>query len=325
MSMNNSGGKDILILAAIVVVVIISWISSDGNEAGTRDEKPVLQSSVLTTSKSSVIISARTREPNKRQEERLIEREIKQVQKELEKIQKELEKLEKFGDASPYKDQVIIVKRTTGPRSTNVDKEYIELRASVKNTSDISLIGWRLKSAVSGRSVEIEEASYLPYLGQVNTELPVNVKAGDTVFVTTGRSPIGVSFRVNKCSGYYQQFQKFTPRLKEQCPEPEDEILSYEGDRGIFIDNACMDFVERIPRCEIKVITLPKTLSHACQQAIFDEISYNRCITKHKDDSDFVQPQWRIYLKREVELWRDKRAIITLLDQNGKTVDVYAY
>lgn len=217
------------------------------------------------------------------------------------------------------------MKRTTGPRADNVDKEYVEIRASKENTSIISLKGWRLKSAISGRSLEIEEASYLPNFGQVNTELPVNLKAGDKAFITTGRSPIGVSFRVNKCSGYYQQFQRFTPRLKEQCPEPEDEIFSYEGDQSIFIDNACLDFVERIPRCEIRVSNIPKELSFTCQQAIADEISYNSCITNHKDDDDFIKPEWRIYLKRESELWREKREIIVLLDQNGKTVDIYAY
>ena len=322
--MSNSGGKDILILVTIVVVVIIVWISSGGDGASKRDVKTASQSSVLTTSKNTTI-STRTREREKQREEQLIEREIKKAQEELEKAQEELEKLEKFGDASPFKGQVTIAKRTTGPRSTDINKEYIELRASSKNTGVISLSGWRLRSAVSGRSVEIEEASYLPRFGEVNTELPVNLKAGDKVFVTTGRSPIGVSFRVNKCSGYYQQFQKFTPRLREQCPDPEDEILSYEGDRNIFIDNTCMDFVERIPRCEIKVSSLPFELSFTCQQAIFEEISYNSCITKHKDDSDFIQPEWRIYLKREAELWRDKREVITLLDQNGKTVDIYAY
>lgn len=323
--MNNSSGRDVLILIAIVVVVVVVWISSKPEGSESRYAKTVSQSSELSLPRNTSIQDPRAREREKQKETRYIEREIKQAQRELEKVQEELEKLEKFGDASPYKGQVTIVKRSTGPRSRDINKEYIELRASAKNTGVISLRGWRLRSAVSGRSVEIKKASYFPYLGQVNTELPVNLKAGDKVFVTTGRSPIGVSFRVNKCSGYYQQFQKFTPRLKEQCPDPEDEILSYEGDPSIFIDNACMDFVERIPRCEIKASALPKELSFMCQQAIIDEISYNSCITKHKDDSDFIQPQWRIYLKREVELWRDKREIITLLDQNGKTVDIYAY
>lgn len=322
--MSNSGGKDLLILVAIIIVAVVSWISVDENGDSSRDAKTLTQPSVLRTTKSSTQ-SIRERELTKQQGERQIEREIKQAQEELEEAQEELVKLEKFGDSSPYKDRVTIVKRTSGPRSEDVDREYVEIRASSKNTSSISLKGWRIKSLISGRSLEIEKASYLPRFGEVNTELTVNLKPGDKMFVTTGRSPIGVSFRINKCSGYYQQFQKFTPRLKEQCPDPEDEILSYEGDRSLFIDNECLDYIERIPRCEIKATNLPKTLSYICQQAIVDEISYNSCIANHKNDDDFIQPEWRIYLKREEELWREKREIIILLDQNGKTVDAYSY
>lgn len=322
--MDNSGGKDILILVAIIAVVLVSWVSSDESRSDARNSSAQSPSTELSSSRSRSS-GTQTREPSTRQEERQIEREIKQAQEDLEKAQEELVKLEKFGNSSPYKGKVTIVKRTSGPRADDVDKEYVELRASKENASVISLKGWRLKSLISGRSLEIEEASYLPHFGQVNTELPVNLRAGDKIYVTTGRSPIGVSFRVNKCSGYYQQFQKFTPRLKEQCPDPEDEILLYEGDRNIFIDNECLDFVERISRCEIRTSNIPKTLSFTCQEAIADEIGYSSCVEKHKDDDDFIQPEWRVYLKREAELWREKREIIALLDQDGKTVDVYSY
>ena len=61
------------------------------------------------------------------------------------------------------------------------------------------------------------------------------------------------------------------------------------------------------------------------RSAIIEEINYNACIDKHKDDSNFIENEWYLYLKREFELWRRERELIVLFDNSGKVVDHITY
>ncbi len=258
-------------------------------------------------------------------EEQRIERQIAEAEAELALVEARLEEIEKYGEESPYKGMITIARSMGGPRSKDVSREYVQLNANRQNESRVNISDWRLQSSVTGRGAEIGDAVGLFFSGEPNAETPLYLKPNEKAYIITGRSPIGESFQVNKCSGYFNQFQTFYPNISSRCPTPEEEIEYYTRDRSIFSDDACLDFVERIPRCTVQTKQLPLNLSFACQDAILEEISYNSCIEKHKDDADFYSGDWRVYLKRSNELWKDKREIILLLDENGKTVDYYTY
>jgi len=220
---------------------------------------------------------------------------------------------------------VVIQKRKAGGLAKPADSALFCNTAGRNNDSSINISNWRLVSPISGKNLALGEAVHLIFSGSVNERQSVIFRPGDTAYVTTGRSPVGYSFLVNKCSGYFTQFQKFYPSLSKKCPLPKDEILDFDGDQSIFIDNQCMDFVNRIRRCTVSTAPTPLWMSSACQEAIVEEINYNSCIEKHKNDADFRVPEWRLYLRRDSELWREKREIIKLLDENGKTVDYITY
>lgn len=319
--------KDALMLVGLIVVLGIAWFTSGGvSDNSVSQQRSLFDARYFDASFQNSIgeSSDKLSEEEKIQSTREIEREVVKIQKELALVQKELEKIERFGENSTFKGKVKIVSGAGSARATDVNREYIIIEADRNNTSRISIEGWRIESIITGRGATIEEASYLPRIGEINTELPVNLTPGDRAIITTGRSPIGVSFRINKCTGYFEQFQQFFPALRRICPLPEEEILSTEYP-SILIDNACMDLVERTPRCQIRATKLPATLSFECQTSIIEEINYPSCIDKHKNDSDFVGNEWRIYLKRDLELWRGKREIIILFDQNRKVVDTLSY
>jgi len=316
--------RDAIIIIAIVVGLAV--ISTTVRNSENFQSDFVKNGSVQTYSPPQNQTSEEEVEViTKEEEQQMIESEIIKIQAELAQVEKELEQVEKYGETSPYKGMVTMRKSAAALRSTNADKERIQLDASNKNESKVTITGWRLESAITGRSVSIPKAVYLVFAGSSNSKLPVLLMPGDTAYITTGRSPIGQSFKVNKCTGYYTQFQTFVPSISRKCPLPEEEILFYTRDTSIFLENDCMDFVDRMSRCRIPTKALPLTLSYACQEAIIDEINYNSCVDKHKNDEDFRIPDWRIYLRRDTELWRDKRELIKLLDENGKTVDYYSY
>ena len=317
--MKNSSMKDIAILIALIVVVILSWIT--GTNKGITGQ-PTIPGVSLEVTRSNTSFYGRTSASNASSD--VEEAVVIRTQTEIDAVEYALQSIELFSEKSPYEGMVTIDKRSLGPRNTSPEQEYIRFIASRQNSQKIPISGWRIESVITGRSLAIPEASYLPRSGVVNNKLPVWLEPGDTVILSTGRSPIGVSFRTNLCTGYFTQFQTFNPSLEERCPDAENEILFYTGDRSVLVDNACIDFVERIGRCDI-AIKVPILLSPLCHDVIGLEINYNSCVDHHKDSASFVGNDWRLFLKREEELWRSKRELLKLVDQNGKVVDVYSY
>ena len=310
----------------IVIVIIIGLGIVSGAVRNSGGVRPLIvsnSSSSIKAPKEKTV--KKEKELTEKQKQRALEKEIAQIQAELARVEEELEIIELYGEKSPYAGLVKMRKSSGTLRTTDVDREYIQLDAGKDNDSKIVITDWKITSSITGRTVTIPEAVHLVFSGSSGSEQPVVLNPGDRAYITTGRSPIGPSFLVNKCTGYYTQFQKFTPSISSKCPLPEDEILAYTRDQSIFIDNACMDFVDRMRKCRINTKPLPLTLSFTCQDAIIEEINYSSCVDKHKDDEDFRVPDWRIYLKRDDDLWRDKREVIKILDEEGRTVDYYSY
>jgi hypothetical protein len=222
---------------------------------------------------------------------------------------------------SSLKD-LVSISNYSSAKQTDPDKEYIKIKVSRNAKEKISISNWRLESATTGAGDTLGKGAYLPYSGRVNTEQDIFLSAGDEVIVTTGRSPVGVSFKINKCTGYFSQFQDFVPTLRKQCPEPIDDLPNFGP--GTTFDQ-CYDFVERLRKCKVYLQSPPGGVGGACQEYITTKINYNTCVDKHKDDSDFPKGEWRVYLGRDQELWKRKREVIKLLDQNGDVIDSVTY
>jgi len=207
-------------------------------------------------------------------------------------------------------------------RAEDARTEYVEIFASYNNTQPINITGWKLKSAISGKTVTIGSGVYLPFSGAVNREDNIFLNPGDRAIVTTGHSPKGVSFRLNTCTGYFEQFQDFTPALPQQCPRPGNEDLTINP--GV-LNDTCIDYIEQLPACFAHIKAIPFGFSAECSEYINKNIHYSGCLKLHKDDPGFYKTEWRIFLKRDAELWKQKRETIKLLDTKGKTIDSLSY
>lgn len=252
------------------------------------------------------------------------EDEIDKVGENLDLIEVELEKAKSKSEASIFQGEIEIASYSRAKDKTP-DKEYIRLKVSRNASENINITGWRLQSPLTGVDVPIGEGAYLPYSARVNPELAIFVKPSEEIYIVTGRSPIGVSFRTNLCTGYFEQFQDFEPRLSKDCPRPIDDIYRVTQVGGGLKGDACIDFVEDLNRCEIYLRSVPQNIGGACQTYVTEKVNYNTCVDLHKDDGDFKGDEWRVYLGRTEELWKEKREIIKLIDNQGKTVDVVTY
>ena len=253
-------------------------------------------------------------------EEERIAIELKQAEEEIKKVEEALERLKEEKTVSPYKGQVEI-RKCLGYK-TDTDEEYIELTTTIPTGEKIQISDWTLKSEMTGTEIKIGNASKLPYTSQINTEYPVFISNKDKVIIVSGRSPIGVSFQINKCSGYLEQFQDFEPCINKECPLVKDEDLPIIGPNSF--DDDCLDYIDKISRCETP-LTYPFGMQYECQTYLTNEINYNSCINREKNEVDFYKPEWRIFLDRTNQLWKKDREIIKLLDAQKKVVDIYSY
>lgn len=228
-----------------------------------------------------------------------------------------------FGESSPYRGMVAMRRNISGAGSQNPVNESLELTVAQNAGVPVNLSGWRFFSGATNKAATIPKGTEIPVSGTINESEDIVLTPGTRAIVISGSSPIGASFRENKCIGYFSTFQKFSPSLPQNCPTPQNELATFYAD-GYVRDASCLDAVKKISRCQV-MLTPPTTVSNACQNFMVKYLNYNGCVTAHKNDTDFLGTTWRIYLGRTSALWRPTHEIVKLLDSNGKTVDAFGY
>ncbi len=222
---------------------------------------------------------------------------------------------------SPYAPYVTI--STEGARNTDPAQQYVTIHISSSYTGQLPLSSWRIDSPVSALGATLGSASSLPISGQIN-DGPFTVGANSTIYVVTGRSPEGESFRENLCSGYFSNAQTFVPYLNQQCPSGTDE-LTRAAQSGFIPSDACINYVKSLYSCKLVIANFPTTLDSACENFITTTLTYNGCVDAHRTDANFYQNTWYVYLNRSGTIWKSSNEVIRLVDENGKVVATAAY
>lgn len=228
-----------------------------------------------------------------------------------------------FGPPSPYRGIVSMSHSISGAGSSDPINESLEIQTSYNTGIPINISGWKIVSDATGVIATIPRGTEVPISGIVNASEDIVLTSGERAIVVSGTSPIGASFRENKCIGYFSTFQKFSPSLPQNCPSPSDELESLYG-TGYIRDAACIDYVNKLSRCQV-ALTPPSGSSGSCQTFLVNYLNYNGCVGVHKKDSDFLGNTWRVYLGRSSSMFRTKHEIVKLLDTSGKTVDAFSY
>ncbi len=228
-----------------------------------------------------------------------------------------------LGNTSPYRSLASLSHSVNGAGSADSRREYIEFSVAQNANAPVDISGWTLRSDTSGSASSIPQGTEVPTSGIINAIQNVVLSPGDRALIVSGQSPIGASFRENKCIGYFSTFQQFYPSLPQTCPVPSDELETRYGPDYIR-DVKCIDYVHSLSRCQV-VLTPPPNLSSACQSFLINNLNYNGCVTAHQNDLDFKGATWRVYLGRTSALWRQTHEYIRLFDREGKTVDAFSY
>jgi hypothetical protein len=228
-----------------------------------------------------------------------------------------------FGSPSTYRGVVTLNHYVSTAGASDPQNEYIQLEVSPSADGPVNLTGWSLTSDVTGKGATIPQGTEIPRSGVINPIEPIVLYPGDRALISSGRSPIGASFRENICIAYFEQFQKFSPSLPNSCPTPNSELELHYGP-DLVRDPPCINYVDRLSRCSL-VLSPPVTLTGTCQSFLTNYLNYNGCLSAHQNDYNFKGTTWRIYLGRDISMWRSSREAVKLLDASGKTVDMFTY
>ncbi len=204
-------------------------------------------------------------------------------------------------------------------QSPDPDTEYVIV--SAVGTSIVDISGWSLRSALTGERDVIPLAASPFVQGVVNSVRPIQLAPGDIAIVSSGASPVGVSFRESVCTGYLAQTQRFSPALANACPRPGELVPRTQSNEATY-GSTCLDYVDRLPQCSYPVL-MPNTLSNACRAHLSNTFTYTGCMQTY--GSGMVLNTWRAYLASARELWRDSGDTIQLLDAEGRVVDTVSY
>ncbi len=225
----------------------------------------------------------------------------------------------RFGNASGYKDFVTIDHSVSGIDGRDPDEEYITISVSGRADDPITVSGWRLEDPARGTSLTIPNGTLVPRSGAVNQTAPIVLQPGDDAVIVIGTSPVGVSFKENLCTGYFDEYQSFTPSLELSCPSPGAEYDDfYPG-----FDESCAEYVDELPRCS--VARPGNRVGNACRAFANTYLNYNGCVATHGNEEDFMSRTWRIYLGSKDEFFTRDHGSVRLVDGNGKTVDLLSY
>ncbi len=234
-----------------------------------------------------------------------------------------------LGELSPLYGKVIITKDPWGPETEDVQAEYVELKALETNTSAINITGWSLQSMVSGVRIYIQDGVEDIIMNDVNPTYKIGLAPGQSAIVSSSPSPVGVSFQSNLCTGYFNQFQKYEPPLTRSCPSPAQVLPPTVANIATY-GSECLELASSLFRCEYLTDEILEeediSVSSACTEHLRTTLTYTSCRAAYHNSPEYLKgSQWRIFLGAQAPLWNKQYEVIRLLDELGRTVDVYAY
>ncbi len=314
------------ILLGIIIILGLAW---------DPIKKGALQGPIFTNSGTSSFdyypnstTNEKTTTETKPVSEKQVSQQIANTAYTAEQLQKKLEEEEAKKRRSPLYGKIRLshISYLNNPDPSN---EYITLYTNINQEEKINITGWRLQSERSGNWIKIGKASVLPFPFSSSQNSDVILQQGDTAYLVKGFSPIGISFRTNKCTGYFGENRTFYPYIGRYCPSPYNEKLP-QFSNNLDRDDECKDLIRRIPACTTAKKTydfrdLPDTVTQICKDYMETKFTYNTCVSEHFGDTDFPGREWYVYLNIFGPLWRDKREHLILYDTSGLIVSELEY
>ncbi|MDI9325241.1 MAG: hypothetical protein QM526_00405 [Alphaproteobacteria bacterium] len=212
-------------------------------------------------------------------------------------------------------------------KTTVAQEQNVLLWGTHHITSSVNITGWKLVNHRTRNYYTLPSAIEqfnVPASAGGSVQAPLQLKTQDIVFVNSGRSPTGYSFKVNTCTGFRTQFFIFNPPIKQRCPSPQQLLAEsgYEAGR----DPLCLNAVIGFPRCTALTTATQATIPQSCIDIVQRQVTEESCIRQRRFDANFLVKEWRVYLESGSAIWPTAtNNAIYLLDAQDRLVATYIY
>lgn len=197
-----------------------------------------------------------------------------------------------------------------------------DLYSSFSNGEKIDITGWDI--ATNHGSLRIPQAVNDYDFSNLSPQQDIVLSSNSHVYFYSNKSPINVNFRLNKCIGYLENNYVFNPALPRNCPTINRSQVSY-------LAGYCQNYIFSLGSCAVPSIAKYNSFpgneeGNACRQFL-GNISANNCYRDHRNDSDFLSSEWRVWfnwtgINNILDSAHDR---VRLFDENGLLVDQYIY
>lgn len=196
--------EDLKILALFFTVLWIFWFFNGGPERYKENQKPFLRQ----PTKFGADESYTYRDPN-------LNDQYGQIPVIKVTVSNKIPKVEPL-----IRNPVRVTKLFEKPiiylskgQANSLGLSYLKIDFPISNKASFNLTGSSIRD-IFGKNVLVPAAAELPYQGRINEESDIIIPPGSIVYLIEAPSPLGVSFRVNKCMGELARFQNFYPLLR---------------------------------------------------------------------------------------------------------------
>ncbi|MDO8536964.1 MAG: hypothetical protein Q7R94_01815, partial [bacterium] len=191
---------------------------------------------------------------------------------------------------------------------------YSSDQSGVPGTVSINVSGWFLRAREGSQIVPQAVNVYDP--SGLTAEADIYLKEGDALNIYTGTSAISKNLHLNKCLGFLENTNHFTPSLPKSCPYVErQEISGFSGE--------CQDYILSLGSCGLPEPNPPLPENDYGCRAYLNAINYKGCFERYRADADFLSREWWAWTgSKFLDERHDK---LMLLDRKGLLVDLYEY
>ncbi len=195
------------------------------------------------------------------------------------------------------------------------------LSAESGNTETIFITNWKIKGNRRAEAYIPKGISDMSPTSLGGAQGPIGLAPGEYAVFYTNTSAIGRNFRLNKCTGFLNNFHSFVPSLPNNCPAlfERSEVVTFSG--------SCQSFLFSLSSCaDVKPNDRNRFTGendNGCR-AIMDRFNFGYCYNRFRSQPDFFSREWKVWLNERPNFDREHDRIL-LYDSAGLLVDEYVY
>ena len=122
-------------------------------------------------------------------------------------------------NTSAYAGKIFLSHYVSGTYSPDPSQEYLGLQVPNTTSQGVDISGWTVRSTVTGASARIPQGATLLTIGSVTIQ-DIILQPNSTAYVTTGMSPVNVSFERNACTNFLANQPHYAQCFADHSTEP---------------------------------------------------------------------------------------------------------